>query len=278
MIACFFGANVVLDRAIIFSVTVSPLGILLAFAVTFLFFLHLRLLNELKDFEMDSEANPDRPLPRGLIPAKEFQIVLIGIIGLEVVLAGIMGAHILTALLIPLVYSFFMFKDFFIGRWLKPKMEAYAISHAFVAALLALFIASAVTDSALAFLPRSIWVVMFMNWMISNTFEFARKTLAREEEREGVETYSRRWGEWGASFWVMMFTFLTMIGFLRLNDLLGWSILFVVCLGLVSAAPWVAAVLYSNKKTARSAMIYRQTCSLYLVMFNLLLLAFGLFH
>lgn len=36
------------------------------------------------------------------------------------------------------------------------------------------------------------------NWAVFNVFEFARKTHAPEEEREGVETYSSRHGPRGA--------------------------------------------------------------------------------
>ena len=278
MIACFFGANYALDRAIIFSTEPSTGRILIAFIVTLLFFFHLRLFDELKDYQADLHINPTRPLPRGLIELKEFRIVLMSVIGLEVLLASLLGPHVLTALLVPLLFSFLMYKEFFIGNWLRPKMEAYAISHTLVSAFLALFIACAVTDSALGFLPQPILIVMFMNWMVFNTFEFARKTYSREEERENVETYSQRWGEWGASIWVFAFTFLAMIAVLRLNDLMGWKFYSLIILAGISLAPWVAGIIYSTQKTLKFAKLYRGICAAYLVLFNFLLLAFGLIH
>jgi len=272
MIGCFYSANIALLKAIVFST--EPLEffkLAIGLAVTVLFFFHLRLFDEIKDYATDQEVNRDRPLPRGLIRMSEFKAVLWSVLVLELVLTSLLGWHITAAFLIPWFYSILMYREFFIGGWLRPKMEAYAISHTFVSALLALFFASLVGNVPVAFLPIAVIWVALNNWMIFNTFEFARKTFGRDEERSHVESYSKRWRPVGAALWVGFFVLMSLALLYRLNDLGGWGLDFKIGVAATTSAVLLAGILYSAQPSIRAAKVFRSVASLYLIAINLVI-------
>lgn len=278
MIAVFFGANAVLLQTFLFH---DPATFLFGRATTtgliaFLFFFHLRLFDELKDYQTDCEVNRDRPLPRGLISLGEFKTALWMVIATELALATLLGMKALTAFLIPLIYSILMYREFFIGNWLRPKMEAYAISHTFVSGLLAVFFGSALFNVSLAEQAWPIFLVIGNNWMIFNTFEFARKTFGQAEERANVESYSKRWKPLGAFLWTFAFTSLSMMMLSKLQQLMGWKEYFLYLLASITALVWIAGAIYSFTPQDRWAKIYRATATAYLIFFNLIIVICGL--
>ncbi|MDD3147228.1 MAG: hypothetical protein PHD82_08000, partial [Candidatus Riflebacteria bacterium] len=88
--------------------------------------------------------------------------------------------------------------EFFIGDWLRPQLELYAITHTFSAAMISLLIHTVVCFSDAARADRGTLLFALGNWFVFNVFEFGRKTFAVEEERDGVDSYSARLRPWGA--------------------------------------------------------------------------------
>ena len=164
-----------------------------------LFFLRLRIFDEIKDYRHDCEANPRRPLPRGLISLEEARNLAGLVTVLEAVLATALGWEVGLAWAASYAYSLAMFGEFGIGPWLRPRLELYAISHTLVASLLGLTVATAVTGLPLWRLPDTVWLFAPANWALFNVFEFSRKTFAPTEESESEASYSSRWGPCGAA-------------------------------------------------------------------------------
>lgn len=167
---------------------------LAAFVLMLSAFFRLRLFDELKDYETDRKFNPQRPLARGLLTTTQVLLVAGGLIIFELVFARFLGLHVLLAQAIAIVYSLLMYKEFYVGEWLRPQLLLYAITHTFVCALLAYSIASVVTTSYLWQLPVLFILSTIMNWSLFNLFEFARKTFAPSEERAQVDSYSSLYG------------------------------------------------------------------------------------
>ena len=106
---------------------------IIGFLGLYLFFCVLRLMDEVKDFDKDKIAHPDRPLPRGVLTVSD----VIGSIKLTYALMAIIG------LLITFLYSLYgglcfllvtlwlglMYKEFFVPKWLNKHPLIYAISH-----------------------------------------------------------------------------------------------------------------------------------------------------
>ena len=58
------------------------------FILVWLIFLHMRLFDEVKDYDFDKKHNPDRPLARGLISVGEFSAMTLVCILVESTIAG----------------------------------------------------------------------------------------------------------------------------------------------------------------------------------------------
>lgn len=181
-----------------------------AIVFAFVFFLRLRVFDEIKDHEGDRTAHPDRPLARGLVTAPEARKVAWLLAVGEVMIVAAVEPRALVAWLLLFAYSLGMFAEFGVGAWLRPRLELYAVTHTLVAGFLGLTIASLVVGVPLHLLPAPIWIFAAANWAVFNVFEFSRKTFAPEEERDEVPSYSGRLGVRGASVITLAWTALAL--------------------------------------------------------------------
>jgi hypothetical protein len=102
-------------------------------------------------------------------------------------------------------YSLLMYREFFIGRWLRPRLATYAVMHTLVACWIATWTFCAATGREFADMPASYAQLVFANWAVFNLFEFGRKTFGVEEERGPDESYSKRFGPVRAAANVLRF-------------------------------------------------------------------------
>ncbi len=160
-----------------------------ALALT-LVFLHLRLFDERKDYEHDTQHNPDRPLPRGLVTVGELRVAWLITIGAELGLAAWLGVQPLLAMAVVIGYSWVMLNEFWISGWIRPRLYTYAVSHTLITPLMLLFVMTAETGRAFWDPPPGYLWFALAGWPLFLVFEVARKTYAPEDEREGVNTYS----------------------------------------------------------------------------------------
>jgi 4-hydroxybenzoate polyprenyltransferase len=170
-----------------------------AFALTLVCFFRLRCFDEIKDYDTDCRINPTRPLPRGVLGVGQVKAALYLLAGVEVALAATLGPAVLSTHAVTIGFSFLMYREFFIGRHLRPHLTTYAVTHTFVSVLLGYSIAAAATGVALYDLPVPLLLFGGVNWLLFNLFEFARKTYAPTEERAEVDTYSSLFGAAGAA-------------------------------------------------------------------------------
>lgn len=190
--------------------------------VTTLVFFHLRVFDEIKDYQTDVIHNPTRPLASGLISCKEAWYVALACIGLELALSAMISAKALLIACGMVGYSLLMYKEFFIGEWLRPKLATYALTHTLIVCWISAFLGS---PSLLA------------NWMVFNVFEFGRKTFGKAEQ---VKNTKYKYGE----LWVLFFAGTAT----ALHLTLFTGILFAA---LMATAPWTKLF-----RTACSAFIF----------------------
>jgi 4-hydroxybenzoate polyprenyltransferase len=179
-----------------------------AFVSSFLFFLQLRLADEFKDFEEDSQYRPYRPVPRGLVSLRELAWVWAGCIAIQLALAVWLAPRLIVLLLITWMYLGLMSKEFFARRWLKARPITYMVTHMAIMPLVDLYTTSC--DWVPVGLSRPphglLWflLVSFFNGMV---VEIGRKIRSPQDEEAGVETYSFLWGRRNA-----VLTWLGMVG------------------------------------------------------------------
>jgi 4-hydroxybenzoate polyprenyltransferase len=177
----------------------APLGgrFFLVFAAMMFLFLRLRIFDEIKDVLTDRQINPSRPLARGAISVREAKGVAFGLAGAEFIFLSPLGVPGLVTWIVVFMFSLLMYREFFMGAWLRPRMELYAVMHTFVAGLMGLLITGCLSRSL--HWSWEVWMFVLANWGVFNVFEFARKTYGVEEE-ESADSYSKRLGRWGAVF------------------------------------------------------------------------------
>jgi len=224
------------------------------FFVLLSFFFRMRLFDEIKDYATDCEKNPSRPLPRGVLKICDLQRVILILFGFEIVLTAVANPIALAVLLPAQGYSFLMYKEFFIGKILRPHLTTYAVCHTVIMVAL-----SALCSAWL--LKCFPWQLETRNWIFAvgcfgvfNVFEFGRKTFAKTEERDGVDSYSKIWGRIGA---VLLNLSQSLLGlgamgyaypYKNFQWLLGSAII---------ALLLIAGVVYIFLNTANAAKVYR---------------------
>jgi 4-hydroxybenzoate polyprenyltransferase len=193
--------------------------------VTWLFFLHLRIFDEHKDFEEDRVTYPDRVLSRGEVTLRSLAMLGAVAIALEVLLAASLGWLALGVWGWAFAYSVAMRFEFGV-RSLRGNIVLYALTHNPVVGLLVVFLHVAATGTLDVAAAPQIAMVSFA----SLAFEIARKTRRADEEHAGVASYTSELGQTGARSLLLGVYALT-------GASLSGTLL------TVDVAPWVAAIL-----------------------------------
>ena len=166
----------------------------------FAFLLVLRLMDELKDVEVDRALFPERPLPSGRIFESDIAGALVVVATLFVAAHATTGPSLGTATLV-LAYAVLMFHWFFVPERMRPNLPLTLATHTPVIPLLLLHLVTLLTSAsglgardlrwpAVLALVGSCWAGFF-------AWEIARKIRAPGEETAYV-TYSRLLGPRGA--------------------------------------------------------------------------------
>ena len=238
------------------------------FVIVWLIFLHMRLFDEVKDYDVDREHNPERPLARGLISVGEFSAMTMVCLAVEMTIAGMMSWPMFPAYVMVLCFTLLMRMEFFVGDWMRPKLELYAITHTFSAAMISMLIHSIVCFSDAAGADKAMLVYALGNWFVFNVFEFGRKTFAVEEEREGVDSYSIRLKPIGAVLLLLVnvalaygaFYYVATTKFAAVAD---WRLLGPAAA--VSLLVAIVGLLYAGKPALTNARLYRGVVTFYLL-------------
>ena len=171
---------------------------LLLGALTYsLFWLFLRVVDELKDYEIDKRLFRDRPLITGIVTIKDLERLALLIVFLMIVFNVFLAWINILYFIISLVYSLLMFKFFFYPKIQKSLILA-VISHNPIILILQFYILSFIfLKYGYGVFDANIVLMMLMFWLPWLSWEIARKIRAPEQEDE-YETYSQIFGIKGA--------------------------------------------------------------------------------
>ena len=170
---------------------------IIGFITLFLIFFQLRLFDEIKDFQVDSDTLPDRPVQRGVISLNEVK-VLSGIVTILIIILNVFcGLDNLLKTLVLEAFIFLMLKEFFLGERLRMNRVVYAALHMLVMPFMAFYIGGHTSSSV--FSLEGIWVFV-MVYLTGFIIEVGRKIEAPGSELPGVDTYSKLLGPRGAAY------------------------------------------------------------------------------
>jgi 4-hydroxybenzoate polyprenyltransferase len=235
------------------------------------FFFHLRVFDEHKDYAEDCVHYPGRVLQRGLVTLRDLKILGGLAIAAEIVLSLVRGPAAFVAWLFPFAFSLLMLKEFFVHDWLKRHFLTYAVSHLLVMPFLSLTVFSFATGRWPWEAPLWFGVYAWVGFFVTFNWEVSRKIRAPEDEIEGVETYTRVFGTYGAAWVVLVLRVIDT----ALVALVGWHLglsrwfyaalvgLFLVCL-----VGFFQYRLNTNRKTAKRMETY---AGAYIIAFDIIL-------
>ncbi len=238
--------------------------IISVFIGVILFFVKLRFYDEIKDYELDVVINPTRPLPRGLLSIDQIKSAIVKVIIVELLLFYGVNFTGFLAMSFTIGYSLLMYKEFFIGSYIRPHLTTYATSHTVVTLFLSLSIFSAFSNEHFWNLDSDYYFFSLTSWLIFNIFELGRKVFQPSEEREGVESYSQVWGRWGAVALVLahaalVYYFSNKLAVFQFENPYGPLIIPVAIL-------IIASILYLFTKKKVFGQLYRQISSVYILL------------
>lgn len=159
------------------------------FVVALLQFLMVRIVDEFRDFEEDSKFRPYRPVPRGLVSLKE-----LGILGgicaiIQIGLTAILNLKGLIYLSLVWIFFAIMSKSFFIKKLVDKHILLEVTLDEFLMPLLVLYLSTFVTTISVKLIP-----FLILSYLGSWIVEIARKIRCKEDEENGVKTYTAVFG------------------------------------------------------------------------------------
>ena len=178
----------------------SPISFVVAFVTSLLFFLQLRIADEFKDYEEDSQYRPYRPVPRGLVSLRELAWAGVAAGVIQLTLALLMKPSVTWLLAVAWIYLALMTREFFAARWLKRHPVVYMTSHMVILPLVDLY--ATACDWWVAGLrqpPSGLYWFLIVSYLNGLVIEIGRKIRVPVDEEHGVETYSALWGTRGAT-------------------------------------------------------------------------------
>jgi 4-hydroxybenzoate polyprenyltransferase len=263
MIALFVYAHYLVADASKF-VIIEPHLIAYVAIGTSLFFLKLRLYDEIKDYEVDLEKNPTRPLPRGLLKHFDVKRAIEFCLILEIIFFTSCGAPAFISILFAIGYSLLMYKEFFIPKLIRPHLTTYATSHTVVTFFLSVAIFSSFSRFNPWSMDKDFYLFSLLSWLSFNIFELGRKVYQPCEEREGVPTYSSIWGKFGAFMLVFLHAIAVSALILYISTVQYFFMLKLLIVQLILL--FIIGIIYLLGKTQTTGNLFRIYSSLYIVL------------
>lgn len=211
LVAAFSASAVCFSSLARGHAAVPPLSsLVVAFVTSLLFFLQLRVADELKDAEEDAKYRPYRPVPRGLVTLGELRTVGIVAAAIQFGLALWLDPALLWLLVLPWAWLLLMTREFFVAEWLKAHPIFYMTSHMVVLPLIDLYATACdwrVAGETVA--PTGLMWFLAVSYLNGIVVEIGRKTRAPMDEERGVGTYSALWGARRAAHVWLLAVFMT---------------------------------------------------------------------
>lgn len=168
--------------------------IILMFIVVFLQFLMVRIVDEFKDYDEDCKYRPYRPVPRGLITLKELKVLFVICLVIQVTITLCFCKYSFPFLILLWVMFALMTKGFFIKKILDEHLLLEVLFDEIMMPTMVLYDSNFVghmTD----FISNSVFIkFLILSYIVSWIIEIARKIRCKEDEENGVRTYTAVYG------------------------------------------------------------------------------------
>lgn len=234
------------------------------------FFFHIRVFDEHKDYEEDCRYFPHRVLQRGLITLRDLKVAGAIAIAVQIAVVAARGIEAFAAWAIAFAFALLMLREFFARDFLKRHFLLYATSHMLIMPLLALLIFSFATRRWPWEAPPWFLVYAAVGFFVTFNWEVSRKIRSPEDEIEGVESYTKIFGTFGAAYLVLAIRAIDTALVAAVGMYLGFSNWFYVALVVLYAVCLVGFFQYRFRPTRRHAKMLEVYAGMYMIVFDLL--------
>jgi hypothetical protein len=273
LIFCFYSSNQFLAHAL--TTPGEPMryswNSLAGAFVLACFFLHLRIFDDHKDYASDCRLYSDRVLQRGVITLSELKLVAAAAIAVELTLGAANGPAPFMAVLAAVAFSVLMLKEFFATEFLKRHFLLYASVHMLITPLLALVVFSFATGEFFWQAPPWYWLYSLVGFFVAFNWEISRKIRAPSEERDGVDSYTKLFGVFGAAYMVLLVRCLDTALVYVVAWRLGLSAAFYALIAAAFVVSFIGFLKYRLDPTPKNARRMSTFAGLYIVGFDLAL-------
>ncbi|PIZ78631.1 MAG: hypothetical protein COY01_04095 [Candidatus Pacebacteria bacterium CG_4_10_14_0_2_um_filter_40_20] len=162
--------------------------VLIALIISVVYLLHVRIIDEFRDYEHDLRHHKERPVPSGIISLKELRVIdWLAIVAVP--LASLYsGTGALLIAVAMLLYSYFARKEFFLGLQFRRYFYLYNAVNLVQMLLLQILVYTIANPSF------SFTTLVTVHFLFTTTgtiiFEFLRKVKSPGNDGTGKDTYT----------------------------------------------------------------------------------------
>jgi hypothetical protein len=160
-------------------------------------FLVLRILDEHKDFDIDMENYPERILQSGLVTLSHLGWVAVVAVLFQIVMNMYHDQWFGNAIISWTILIFWltlMTFEFFAREWLTQRLVLYAFLHMLSMPLIIYWMTQLANPFKDLMLTTNTIMICLIGFFSGSIFEIARKTITPNNERPGVDSYTKIWG------------------------------------------------------------------------------------
>src|SRR3989344_5314301 len=258
----------ILSTAAIVTKNPSVPQIIGGLMATILYLLHVRIIDEKRDFHHDSIYHKSRPLQTGLISLKELRIIDNFVVVLILLIALFAGIYPFLLGVLMLSYSFIASKEFFMGEKLHKHFFIYNIINTMQTFIMQLFAYSFFAG----YIPLTILLVLHYIFTCIGTvvFEFVRKIKIPGMDGAGKDTYTWYLGFNNSIVIYLVLALLATVFFYQIMSIITgqnifWLFLSAVLLGITLQS----ALIHLVKKTIQTEHLMQLSFVVVYTIFNL---------
>lgn len=243
---------------------------LVGLLTTFSLFFMMRVLDEIKDKDVDAKYRKHLPVPRGLVTIKELLIVGISLAATTLFLIILFYPKMILLMIVVLAWLSLMTVEFFVPKFLNKRLVLYATSHMMIIPLIDIYASGLdwfLDHGRPHFGLIIFFAVSFFNGLV---IEVGRKIKAPKDESEGVQTYTSALGiNQGLLLWMTVTTITYSIAMYAIYYVGLSSVSMIVLTIFYIVLIYLGINFYRNKNTRNAKFIENAsgiwTLSMYLI-------------
>lgn len=260
----------ILSSGAVVVAQVEPRFILSALIVSIAYLLHVRIIDEFRDYEHDLKHHKDRPVSSGIISLKALNVIdWLAIIA--VILVSLYSSkEALFIAVAMLLYSYFARREFFLGLQFRRHFYLYNAVNLVQMLLLQVLV---YTIANPAFVFTTLIMVHFMFTATGTIlFEFLRKVKSPGDDGTGKDTYTWFLGLNNALFIYAIFAALNILLFVKTMFLIQTSISYWILLTVVLVIGTYSTLLINKmRKQEKTNQLMQLSFMVMYGVFNMLL-------